>query len=89
VFAKDKLVTRTRSDRVSYPPERLKRFGEWAAEQDSSFSLEDRISLVSDATALSKAGLGQTSSALDLIAALKDNNECEYIFFECNIYTLI
>ncbi|KAG9049074.1 Aminopeptidase 2 mitochondrial [Tulasnella sp. UAMH 9824] len=63
--------------RVAYTPERLKKIGEEAAKENSVFSLEDRMGLVSDALILAKAGISQTSAALDLINSLK--NEKEYL----------
>ncbi|KIO15900.1 hypothetical protein M407DRAFT_235051 [Tulasnella calospora MUT 4182] len=63
--------------RVAYTPERLKKIGEEAAKENSVFSLEDRMGLVSDALILAKAGISQTSAALDLIKSLK--NEKEYL----------
>ncbi|KAF8311309.1 hypothetical protein DL93DRAFT_2229778 [Clavulina sp. PMI_390] len=61
--------------RVAYEPERLKQLGIWASQKDSPFSLEDRMGLVSDATILAQAGVGQTSAALDLIASLHKEEE--------------
>jgi len=61
--------------RVAYEPERLKLLGQWAAQKNSVFTLEDRMGLVSDAMVLAKAGVGATSGALDLIASLKDETE--------------
>ncbi|KAG6919995.1 hypothetical protein DXG01_013344 [Tephrocybe rancida] len=63
--------------RVLYTPERLTKIAEEAAKDDSIFSLNDRIGLVHDAMALSKAGLAKPSSALTLIDGLK--NEKEYL----------
>ncbi|KAG8910494.1 Aminopeptidase 2 mitochondrial, partial [Tulasnella sp. 408] len=63
--------------RVSYTPGRLTKIGEEAAKENSVFSLEDRMGLVSDALILAKAGISQTSAALDLIKSLK--NEKEYL----------
>lgn len=65
------------SDRVAYTPERLKKIGEEAAREGSSFSLEDRMGLVADAVILAKAGSSKTSAALDLIESLKGEKECE------------
>jgi aminopeptidase 2 len=50
-----------------------------AAKQEgtSVFSLNDRIGLVHDAMALSKAGLAKLSSALTLVDGLKGETECE------------
>jgi hypothetical protein len=64
-------------DRVAYEPEQLKQLGEWAAQTDSVFSLEDRMGLVSDAMVLAKAGTGKTSAALDLIEKLRNEEESE------------
>ncbi|KAG5645001.1 hypothetical protein DXG03_007278 [Asterophora parasitica] len=63
--------------RVLYTPERLSKIAEEAAKNDSIFSLNDRIGLVHDALALSKAGLAKLSSALTLVDGLK--NEKEYL----------
>jgi aminopeptidase 2 len=52
--------------RVNYSPERLQKLGEAA----SSFSVEDRVGLVSDATTLARAGYGKTSGSLNLVKAL-------------------
>ncbi|KAG8895964.1 Aminopeptidase 2 mitochondrial, partial [Tulasnella sp. 417] len=65
--------------RVAYPPERLKKIGEEAAKENSVFSLEDRMGLVSDAMILAKAGISQTSTALDLIQSLKNEKECNQL----------
>ncbi|KAG6866086.1 hypothetical protein C0991_008838 [Blastosporella zonata] len=63
--------------RVLYTPERLSKIAEEAAKDNSIFSLNDRIGLVHDAFALSKAGLAKASSALTLVDSLK--NEKEYL----------
>ncbi|KAF5386636.1 hypothetical protein D9615_001831 [Tricholomella constricta] len=63
--------------RVLYTPERLSKIAEEAAKDDSIFSLNDRIGLVHDSMALSKAGLAKLSSALTLVDGLK--NEKEYL----------
>ena len=64
-------------DRVLYTPERLAKIAAEAAKEDSPFSLEDRLGLVSDSIALSKAGLAKLSSALTLIEQLKGEKECQ------------
>jgi aminopeptidase 2 len=46
-------------------------------EGTSVFSLNDRIGLVHDAMALSKAGFAKLSSALTLVERLKGETECE------------
>jgi len=63
--------------RVFYTPERLTKIAIEAAKHDSYFSLNDRIGLVHDAMALSKAGLAKLSSALTLVDVLR--NEKEYL----------
>ncbi|GJE97967.1 M1 family metallopeptidase [Phanerochaete sordida] len=63
--------------RVLYSPERLVKIAEEAAKENSVFSLEDRIGLVWDALALSKAGYMEVSSALKLYEAFR--NEKEYL----------
>ena len=64
-------------DRVLYTPERLEKIAEEAAKQNSPFSLNDRLGLIHDAMALSKAGLAKLSSAMTLVDKLKHEKECE------------
>lgn len=52
--------------RVQYSPERLAKLGEQAA----SFSVADRLGLMSDAASIAAAGYSKTSGALNLAAAL-------------------
>ncbi|CAA7267619.1 unnamed protein product [Cyclocybe aegerita] len=66
--------------RVLYTPERLALIAAEAAKEDSIFSLDDRIGLVHDALALSKAGLADLSSALTLVNLWK--NEKEYLVWQ-------
>ncbi|KIL68636.1 hypothetical protein M378DRAFT_71638 [Amanita muscaria Koide BX008] len=61
--------------RVLYTPERLEKIAEEAAKQSSPFSLNDRLGLVHDAMALSKAGLAKLSSAMTLVDKLKHEKE--------------
>ncbi|KAI0693908.1 leucyl aminopeptidase [Cytidiella melzeri] len=61
--------------RVLYTPERLVTIGNEAAIEDSLLSLEDRIGLVYDALALSRAGYMELSSALSLYEAFRDEKE--------------
>ncbi|KAI0806986.1 peptidase family M1-domain-containing protein [Fomes fomentarius] len=58
-----------------YSAERLAKLGQQVAAKDSPFSLADRMGLVGDALALSKAGYTPVSSALELISTLKDEKE--------------
>ncbi|PFH52379.1 hypothetical protein AMATHDRAFT_140150 [Amanita thiersii Skay4041] len=63
--------------RVLYASETLEKIGREAVKVNSCFSLNDRIGLVHDAMALSKAGLATLSSTLTLIENFK--NEREYL----------
>lgn len=65
------------SDRVLYTPDRLFSIATEAAKGDTIFSLKDRIGLVHDAFALSRATFAEVSSALTLVDILKDEKECE------------
>ncbi|KAF9036751.1 hypothetical protein BJ165DRAFT_1532853 [Panaeolus papilionaceus] len=66
--------------RVLYTPERLAKIAAEAAKENSAFSLDDRIGLVHDSMALSKAGLQKLSSALTLVDLWK--NEKEYLVWQ-------
>ncbi|WVQ78532.1 hypothetical protein IAT38_000618 [Cryptococcus sp. DSM 104549] len=58
--------------RVAYSPERLVKLGKQAA----SFTVEDRVGLVSDAATLARAGYAKTSGSLSLVKELgKDETE--------------
>ncbi|KAK0503051.1 leucyl aminopeptidase [Armillaria luteobubalina] len=61
--------------RVLYTPERLSKIADEAAQVDSPFSVDDRMGLVYDAMALSKAGLSKLSSALTLVDKLRNEKE--------------
>ncbi|KAF8061516.1 leucyl aminopeptidase [Lyophyllum atratum] len=61
--------------RVLYTPERLLEIAKEAAKDDSVITLNDRIGLVHDAMALSKAGLAKLSSSLTLLDTLKHEKE--------------
>jgi hypothetical protein len=63
-------------DRVSYPPELLKKLGQWASLDDSPFSPEDRVGLVTDAIAMAQAGFGRTSEFLSLTAQMLEEKNC-------------
>ncbi|KIM80851.1 hypothetical protein PILCRDRAFT_9278 [Piloderma croceum F 1598] len=76
--------------RVLYTPERLARIATEAAKSDAVFSLKDRIGLVHDAFALSRAGFAQVSSALTFVDIIKD--EKEFLVWDCvaeNLSTLV
>ncbi|KAF8887037.1 leucyl aminopeptidase [Gymnopilus junonius] len=66
--------------RVLYTPERLVRIAAEAAKEDSIFNLDDRLGLVLDAMALSRAGLAKLSSALTLVELWR--NEKEYLVWQ-------
>lgn len=61
--------------RVLYTPERLLKIAKEASKTPSPFSVEDRMGLVYDAMALSKAGYSEVSSALALVDILRDEQE--------------
>ncbi|TFK50212.1 hypothetical protein OE88DRAFT_1736470 [Heliocybe sulcata] len=61
--------------RVLYTPERLAKTASEAAKENSVFTLNDRMGLVYDTMALSKAGFTKLSSALTLMEILKDEKE--------------
>jgi aminopeptidase 2 len=67
------------ADRVLYTPERLASIATEAAKGDAVFSFKDRIGLVHDAFALSRAGFAEVSSALTFVDILKDEKECEFL----------
>lgn len=48
-----------------------------AAKENSVFSTEDRVGLVYDALALSKAGYLEVSSMLALFDAFRNDKDCE------------
>ena len=62
-------------DRVLYTPERLVLIAKEAAREGSVFSLNDRLGLMNDAMALSKAGLAKLSSALTMIDLWREETE--------------
>ena len=66
------------SGRVLYPQDWLVKIGREAARKPSPFSIEDRIGLVDDAFALSKAGYSDVSAALALTDILRNESECEW-----------
>jgi aminopeptidase 2 len=66
---------------VRYEDTHLSKIATEVAKPDSVFSVEDRMGLINDALALSKAGLLKLSNALTLIDALQNEQECEALFF--------
>ncbi|KAF6764898.1 leucyl aminopeptidase [Ephemerocybe angulata] len=61
--------------RVLYTPERLVKIAEEAGKKDSIFGVNDRVGLVHDYLALSKAGLAKLSSALTVVDKLRNDTE--------------
>ncbi|KAI0064924.1 leucyl aminopeptidase [Artomyces pyxidatus] len=61
--------------RVLYSPERLAAIATEAAKSDTLFTLNDRMGLINDAMALSKAGLLKVSAALNLVYNLREEKE--------------
>ncbi|KAJ3797238.1 leucyl aminopeptidase [Lentinula aff. detonsa] len=66
--------------RVLYEDARLSKIAAEVAKPNSVFAIEDRMGLVNDALALSKAALIKLSNALTLIDALR--NEQEYLVWD-------
>ena len=60
-----------------YSDERFVAIAKEAAKGDAVFSLNDRIGLVHDIMALSKAGFCKVSSALTIVDILHDETECK------------
>lgn len=71
-----------------YTPDRLASIAAEAAKDNSIFSLDDRLGLVHDAFALSKAGLAKVSSALTLVDLWKNEKEREGLFFYSEFFLL-
>ncbi|KAL5490410.1 APE2 [Sanghuangporus weigelae] len=61
--------------RVLYTPERLDKIGAEAAKKDSVFNMNDRLGLINDVFALSNAGFGKNSAALNLVQNLRQEEE--------------
>ncbi|KAF7304688.1 Aminopeptidase [Mycena kentingensis (nom. inval.)] len=61
--------------RVLYTPERLAKIAAAAATTDSVFTLEDRMGILYDVMALSKAGLAKTSDTLTVLEKWKSEKE--------------
>jgi aminopeptidase 2 len=61
--------------RTLYSNERLSKLGDEAGKAESAFSLEDRIGLVADASALASSGYAKTSGAFTLVSKLKGETE--------------
>jgi aminopeptidase 2 len=71
------VYSRITIDRVLYSDERFAAIAKEAAKGDAVFSLNDRIGLVHDVMALSKAGFCKVSSALTIVDILHAEKECE------------
>lgn len=59
--------------RVAYSPEHLAKLGKEAAKPGGILTLEDRVGLVSDAFVLAQKGYAETSGALSLMRALRND----------------
>lgn len=70
--------------RTAYSPERLKKLGEAAVQ--GFLTVEDRVGLIADATALTATGYPRTSDILSLLETL--NTESEYIIWEQMLATM-
>ena len=62
-----------------YTPDRLALIAKEAAKEGSVFSLDDRLGLINDVMALSKAGQAKLSSALTLIDSWRGEKECKVL----------
>jgi aminopeptidase 2 len=62
---------------VLYTPERLSKIAAEAGKGEDVFSIDDRIGLVNDATALARAGLMKTSAALEMVDKLRHETHRE------------
>lgn len=76
-------MTNSTKDRVLYTPEHLAKLGEEASRPNSILSVEDRLSLLSDAMTLASSGHALTSGALTFIDRLRSEPDCKNfcIFF--------
>ncbi|KAF8212441.1 hypothetical protein K438DRAFT_1806516 [Mycena galopus ATCC 62051] len=72
--------------RVLYTPERLAKIAAEASKENSIFTLDDRMGILYDANALSKAGLSKLSDALTVIDLW--SNEKEYLVWSTVAETL-
>ncbi|KAJ7489904.1 leucyl aminopeptidase, partial [Mycena galericulata] len=63
--------------RVLYPPERLAKIAAEASKENSIFTLDDRMGILNDVTALSKAGLAKLSDTLTVIDIWSKEKECD------------
>ncbi|KAJ7632427.1 leucyl aminopeptidase [Roridomyces roridus] len=73
--------------RVSYTPERLAKIAAEATKENSIFTLEDRMGILYDVTALSKAGLAKLSDTLTVIELW--SNEKEHLVWSSISQTLL
>ncbi|KAJ7172678.1 leucyl aminopeptidase [Mycena filopes] len=72
--------------RVLYTPERLAKIAAEAAKENSIFTLDDRMGIIYDVSALSKAGLAKVSDALTVVDLW--SNEKEYLVWSSLSQTL-
>jgi aminopeptidase 2 len=64
-------------DRVLYSPERLAKIAAEASKENSIFTLDDRMGILYDTMALSKAGLAKLSDTLTVIDLWSAEKECK------------
>ncbi|KAJ7905297.1 leucyl aminopeptidase [Mycena olivaceomarginata] len=67
--------------RVLYTPERLAKIAAEASKENSIFSLDDRMGILYDVNALSKAGLAKLSDTLTVIDLWSNEKECKSMFY--------
>ncbi|KAJ6455781.1 leucyl aminopeptidase [Mycena sanguinolenta] len=65
--------------RVLYSPARLAKIAAEASKENSIFSLDDRMGILYDVNALSKAGLAKLSDTLTVIDLWSNEKECKLI----------
>ncbi|KAF7338457.1 Aminopeptidase [Mycena venus] len=65
--------------RVLYTPERLAKIAAEASKENSVFTLDDRMGILYDVNALSKAGLAKLSDTLTVIDIWSNEKECKLV----------
>ncbi|KAJ7273515.1 ERAP1-like C-terminal domain-containing protein [Mycena haematopus] len=74
--------------RVLYTPERLAKIAVEASKENSIFSLDDRMGILYDSNALSKAGLAKLSDTLTVIDLWSNEKECKLISLDLVLSTV-
>lgn len=70
------------TDRVFYSKERIAKIAAEAAKEDSIITQQDKLGLLSDATALAVAGYATTSNVLEIVAGLIADKQCKTSFLQ-------